>query len=74
MSGEPNNELPLKSYRVTWEIDIEATDPETAARRALAIQRDPNSTATAFKVYEIHPGDTTVIDLGALDNPEGDEP
>lgn len=64
MSGEPNTEmpntgLPLKAYRVMWEIDIEATDPETAARRALAIQRDPNSIATVFKVD----GDWNIVDV-----------
>lgn len=37
-------------YRVKWEIDIEAGTPEQAAQQALAIQRDPESTATVFEV------------------------
>jgi len=38
-------------YRVCWEIDIVASSPEDAARRALRIQRDPASTATVFDVH-----------------------
>ncbi|MFE6186469.1 hypothetical protein ACFQ6U_18800 [Streptomyces sp. NPDC056465] len=41
----------MNSYRVTWEIDLEADDPEEAAHKALSIQRDPDSTATVFGVY-----------------------
>jgi hypothetical protein len=37
-------------YRVSWEIDIEAGTPEKAARQALAIQRDAQSTARVFEV------------------------
>jgi hypothetical protein len=37
-------------YTVTWVIEIEAESHEAAARQALAIQRDPESTATVFKV------------------------
>lgn len=42
----------LKEYRVTWTIDIMAISPEVAARIALAIQRDVESTATSFDVME----------------------
>lgn len=42
-----------KDYFVVWEIDIfDADSPEDAARRALVMQRDPQSIATAFKVWE----------------------
>lgn len=37
-------------YTVTWDIDIDADSPEEAAKLALEIQRDPNSTATYFSV------------------------
>lgn len=37
-------------FKVSWEIDIEAGTAEQAARQALAIQRDPESTATVFEV------------------------
>ena len=40
----------MAQYRVSWEIDIEAGMPEQAARQALEIQRDPESTATQYKV------------------------
>lgn len=39
-------------YRVAWCIDIEAVSPEAAAREALRIQRDPESTATVFEIVE----------------------
>ena len=39
-------------YRVTWEIDLDATSPRAAAREALRIQRDPESIATVFSVRE----------------------
>lgn len=55
--------MKTKSYRVYWEIDIDATSPEAAAREALAIQRDPASTATVFDVYTEARGDHYHIDL-----------
>lgn len=44
--------VPNKSYRVTWEIDIDAASPREAAEKALHIQRDVDSTATVFTVAE----------------------
>lgn len=41
----------MKSYTVLWEIDIFAKTPKAAAKEALEMQRDPNSSATVFKVY-----------------------
>ena len=38
-------------YLVKWVIDLEADTPEEAARAALAIQRDPASTATVFEIF-----------------------
>ncbi|TLG04253.1 hypothetical protein FEK35_20710 [Nocardia cyriacigeorgica] len=52
----------LFDYRATWQIDITATDPLHAARTALAIQRDPDSTATVFDVVDEY-GTTFRIDL-----------
>jgi hypothetical protein len=40
----------MKTYKVRWEIDIEAESPEAAADRARAIQLDPSSIATVFDV------------------------
>ena len=44
--------VPDKSFRVTWEIDIDASSPREAAEKALHIQRDVDSTATVFTVAE----------------------
>lgn len=40
----------MKTYLVTWKIDIEADSPEEAAAIALMIQRDPESSATFFEI------------------------
>uniref|UniRef100_A0A6M3JRB1 Uncharacterized protein n=2 Tax=viral metagenome TaxID=1070528 RepID=A0A6M3JRB1_9ZZZZ len=40
----------MTEYSVSWEIMLEATCPEDAAREALKIQRDPNSLALCFVV------------------------
>lgn len=37
-------------YKVFWEIGIDADTPVEAARKALAVQRDPESIATVFDV------------------------
>lgn len=55
-----------REYHVAWEIDLHATSPEHAARKALAIQRDPNSSATVFDVTEMDGDDTKRIDLTEL--------
>jgi hypothetical protein len=41
----------LQTYRVRWEIDIEAETPREAAEKALAIRRKPDSIATVFDVW-----------------------
>ena len=38
----------MKTYRVVWEINLEAEDAEHACRKALEIQRDPESIAMVF--------------------------
>ena len=65
----------MPKYRVVWEIDIfDAQNPEDAARKALAIQRNPESDATVFYVASEDP-DYTIegeqIDLHAIDYPDG---
>ena len=47
---------------MTWKIDIEAESPVEAARQALEIHRDPNSTATVFDVYDEY-GNYICVDL-----------
>jgi len=41
-----------KTYRVVWEIDIDADTPLEAAKEALSIQRDKGSEATYFYVVD----------------------
>jgi hypothetical protein len=38
------------NYHVNWEIELYAESPMDAARKALAIQRDPQSLASVFVV------------------------
>jgi len=42
----------VKTFSVSWNIDIDAETPEQAARIALEIQRDPVGTATVFEVSD----------------------
>lgn len=39
-------------YRVMWDINVEADSPLEAAEEAQRIQRDPDSLATTFMVYD----------------------
>jgi hypothetical protein len=39
-----------RRYFITWEIELDAFSPEEAAKKALEIQRDPQSIATVFDV------------------------
>ena len=52
----------MTSYSVNWQIDIEAESPVEAARQALKIHRDQNSTATVFDIYD-EDGNCTRVDL-----------
>jgi hypothetical protein len=45
----------MAQFRVQWTIDIEAGTAQHAAKQALAIQRDPDSTATVFDVQLSQP-------------------
>jgi hypothetical protein len=40
----------MNTYRVVWEIDIEAESPRAAAIEALSIQRNQDSIALCFSV------------------------
>lgn len=56
----------MREYLVSWEIEITANTPEEAARKALAVQRDPNSIAMVFDVIGENGGPIRV-DLLELD-------
>ena len=50
------------NYRIVWEIDLDASTAHEAAKAALAIQRNPESIATAFDVFD-EAGRRTKVDL-----------
>lgn len=54
-------------FSISWEIQIEAPTAEAAARKALEIQRNPDSIATAFTVRNDETGDKHEVDLFELD-------
>jgi hypothetical protein len=54
----------MAEYRVKWQINLEADDPNDAARKALSIQRDPASIATVFDVYSPRSRKVATVDLG----------
>jgi hypothetical protein len=58
-----------RQYRVSWEIDIWARSELAAARKALKIQRDRQSTATTFYVMQYHEGK----DVPEYDNEKKDD-
>lgn len=57
----------MPEYYIEWRIELDADNPTEAARRALEIQRNPESIATVFHVSEADNGEEEVIDLTALD-------
>jgi len=55
-----------REYHVSWEIEVYASSAKEAAKKALAIHRDPTSTATVFDVTPTegrNAGQTKHIDL-----------
>jgi hypothetical protein len=52
-----------RSYRVRWEIDVDAKSVDDAARITFEIMKDPKSIATIFEVIEapVHV-DITVVE------------
>ena len=57
-----------RRYNVIWECEIWATTPRQAAERALAMHRDPESTATVFDVYSGKSGRYTRHDVEETTN------
>jgi hypothetical protein len=61
--------MKLKTYTVTWEIDVEATTPKVAAERAFFHMQEPGTTATCFLVKEFD-GSKKAVMVDLLDNPK----
>lgn len=53
----------MPSYRVEWVIEIEADSAFAAAKKALEIQRDHDSTADHFTVIEEDASEAEEIDV-----------
>ena len=53
----------MAEFRVTWEVDIEAGSAIKAARCALAMQRDIESSATFFTTENMQTGRKYNVDL-----------
>jgi hypothetical protein len=56
------SETQVQTYRVVWEIDIEAENPRKAAEVARFFQTAPDTTATVFDVRG-ETGEFTRVDL-----------
>jgi hypothetical protein len=56
----------IRTYKLIWEIDIDAASPKAAAKKAREYQLDPDSTATVFDVFN-EKGKKTRVDLLGLD-------
>lgn len=57
--------MAINRYFIGWEIELDASSPEEAAREALVIMRDPNSTATVFDITDTESGVKVVVDAAA---------
>lgn len=62
----------MRLYHVVWEIEVSAASPLDAARNALAIQRDPESSATIFDVTEFDNQDADVVRIDVAGMEAGD--
>jgi hypothetical protein len=56
----------MKTYLVTWEIEVYAESAEEAARNAQCIQRDPTSITAYFTVTNIDTGEQCGVGLDKL--------
>lgn len=52
----------MQTYRIVWEMELEADSAEEAAAKCLRIHRDPESIATVFRVTD-ESGLTLSVDL-----------
>ena len=65
----------LKTYRITWSIDVEAADALEAVRKAASdnfqarIAEGCDGTACVFECREDHEGEAVTIDLAEHSEP-----
>ncbi len=58
----------MSEYTVVWAIQLTADNHEAAARKARAVQMNPNSTADVFEVtHGLAGAEPRRIDLSTLD-------
>jgi len=61
----------MPSFRVVWEVDVDADTPLEAAHEAFSMLTDPTSTAVVFSVTGPDDApDKVTIDLDDLNAPE----
>jgi len=53
----------MRTFKVIWEMEIEALTPYHAAKEARKIQLDPNNIASFFEVINAKTGSAFVVDL-----------
>ena len=64
----------MPDFLVNWTIGIiEAEDPIDAAKKTLAIQRDPESIATVFEVTDCATRTKTIVDLDEVKGADDSE-
>jgi len=63
----------MPSYRITWEIDVDADSPREAAHRAREIQLDPEAWVGCFEIREDGSDEVLRVDIDDVDLDELDE-
>ena len=62
--------MKMRTYRVRWEIDIDATSPEVAAEKAREIQQELDNIATVFSVRTLYGKKWSRVDVATELNDE----
>ncbi len=62
LASTGEGETRVQTYRVVWEIDVEADGPKEAAEMARYFQTAPDTIATVFDVRD-ETGEITRVDL-----------
>jgi len=56
----------MQTFTVIWEVEVEAETEMDACRKALEMQRDPNSGATIFRILlDPDTGEVELYDLSS---------